>query len=531
MGKSRRLAGSQAFVIGSGGGGTPAFRGSGIHMQPPVSYSGSTAWSRQVRLKVRFPVPIRRIRAVLPTFVLSSTNVPDVRLASAINFQVGLEYPFVEASTGLAPRQMFAKSGSKTMLYDPGAGGPWPAIVSDTLDRGGDVIPANTDVGVWCVQERVDRTATASWGPVGTFAGSSTFSVFEVGRNQTTSSIDENWCESASSVTTVSTPTLVYAPLFLVEMADGTVSVFVMGSSSAYGTGEGNNGSLISNGADQNYGDTRGDDQGRAGWIARLLGSTSSFVNCSIGSDRLAYRVAPANNVDRIGLAVIMNPTHLMLQGFVNDISDGNSAATIESNLISVANQYRAALGRDVPLVLPTATPNSTDSFSVTSLTASGTTVTGTMADTSKIAGAQTITIAGATPAEYNGAFPVTIVNGTTFTYTVAGAPGTSPATGTITARTLWATVAGQTATANRGPGSIQDTLNVRIRGGLILANKTIDIARYSQNSLTDTGTFRADSNRPNADTADGVHLNSCGYSNVVGEMSTAGLATTPFQP
>jgi hypothetical protein len=71
----------------------------------------------------------------------------------------------------------------------------------------------------------------------------------------------------------------------------------------------------------------------------------------------------------------------------------------------------------------------------VTSLTSSGTTATGTVASTTGWSVGDTVRVAGAVPAAYNGDFPITGLTATTFTYTFSG--GTSPATGTITARDL----------------------------------------------------------------------------------------------
>ena len=71
--------------------------------------------------------------------------------------------------------------------------------------------------------------------------------------------------------------------------------------------------------------------------------------------------------------------------------------------------------------------------YTVSSLTRSGATATATTSITNSLATGDTVTIAGADQTEYNGNFAITVTGGTTFTYTVSGAP-TTPATGTITA-------------------------------------------------------------------------------------------------
>ena len=74
-----------------------------------------------------------------------------------------------------------------------------------------------------------------------------------------------------------------------------------------------------------------------------------------------------------------------------------------------------------------------TDTFTLSSLTSSGTTATGTTAAPHGFIEGQSVTIAGATPSGYNGTFTVFGLTPTTFNYTLGSALA-SPATGTITA-------------------------------------------------------------------------------------------------
>jgi hypothetical protein len=71
--------------------------------------------------------------------------------------------------------------------------------------------------------------------------------------------------------------------------------------------------------------------------------------------------------------------------------------------------------------------------YSVSSLTRSGSTATATTSITNSLVTGDSVTIAGANQTEYNGTFTITVTGGTTFTYAVSGTPAT-PATGTITA-------------------------------------------------------------------------------------------------
>ncbi|MCK5019187.1 MAG: baseplate J/gp47 family protein, partial [Candidatus Peribacteraceae bacterium] len=71
--------------------------------------------------------------------------------------------------------------------------------------------------------------------------------------------------------------------------------------------------------------------------------------------------------------------------------------------------------------------------FSISSLTRSGTTITGITTSDHNFATGLTITIAGAVETDYNGVFVITVIDTDTFTYEITGTP-TTPATGTITA-------------------------------------------------------------------------------------------------
>lgn len=82
----------------------------------------------------------------------------------------------------------------------------------------------------------------------------------------------------------------------------------------------------------------------------------------------------------------------------------------------------------------------SVQTYSISSLTRIGTTVTGTTSSNHNFATGLTVTIAGANETDYNGSFEVTVLSQTTFSYEITGTP-TTPATGTITASFTGASV------------------------------------------------------------------------------------------
>lgn len=68
----------------------------------------------------------------------------------------------------------------------------------------------------------------------------------------------------------------------------------------------------------------------------------------------------------------------------------------------------------------------------LSSLSRSGSTVTGVTSSSHSLATGMEVTIAGAVETDYNGTFEIVVVDETTFTYEITGTP-TTPATGTLT--------------------------------------------------------------------------------------------------
>lgn len=112
--------------------------------------------------------------------------------------------------------------------------------------------------------------------------------------------------------------------------------------------------------------------------------------------------------------------------------STGTATATgTASTAIPIATQLQDAAGNQFVTTASTTITNT--SISVTSLTRSGSTVTGITANDYEFGTGQTITIAGAVEIDYNGAQEIIVTAADTFTYEITTTP-TSPATGTIIA-------------------------------------------------------------------------------------------------
>ena len=99
-------------------------------------------------------------------------------------------------------------------------------------------------------------------------------------------------------------------------------------------------------------------------------------------------------------------------------------------SIISLNTQYRATSGK--LYYTTSALTLSAQSIGISSLTRSGSTVTGTTASDHGFATGIEVTIAGAVETDYNGTYEITVTDTDEFEYTITGTP-TTPATGTIT--------------------------------------------------------------------------------------------------
>ena len=137
---------------------------------------------------------------------------------------------------------------------------------------------------------------------------------------------------------------------------------------------------------------------------------------------------------------------------------------------------------------------NGYNSVSVTSLTRSGSTATAVCAAPHGLSTGDVALVAGAGQTDYNVEAVVTVVNGTTFTYDVAGAP-TSPATGTITAKraplgyTKAFTGSNKAAYRANDPAGLRHYLRVQDDGGSSGGNRECRLWGYETMTDIDTGT------------------------------------------
>lgn len=151
-----------------------------------------------------------------------------------------------------------------------------------------------------------------------------------------------------------------------------------------------------------------------------------------------------AGAIVRVGtLATVTQAGHGYATGDTIAISGAVQTAYNGGKVITVtgANTYTFKVyGAPVTPATGTITARSTSinaATSVTSITRVGAVATVTTPVAHNYSTGAIVTVTGATsdPTLYNGRFAITVTGATTFTYTMVGTPGTSPATGPITIR------------------------------------------------------------------------------------------------
>jgi len=213
------------------------------------------------------------------------------------------------------------------------------------------------------------------------------------------------------------------------------------------------------------------------------------------GTDVTITGAVPSAYNGRVGITVVDAYTFTYaLQGVASSPATGT--ITVSNNAY-----YWTAAGSQVTLSSLTRATNSkftlssltapkqvavtaltcAQSMTVTSLTRVGTTATAVCANHGLIAGAS-VTILGSNQPLYNGTFTVTTAKASTFQYTMTGTPGTSPATGVITAHASYT----QLATATAAGHGLATGATVTIAGASPAAyNGTFVVTVLDANTFT----------------------------------------------
>ena len=357
--------------------------------------AGGANWSNCYRSRHYSNVPFRYFRVVLQTFEPGvAAPFTDTDFATSFVFQVGFEYPYVQGNSGIPARIPVTFNAANATGYSPATGpfeyvhsdnlvgyspatGPFGYILSDVIDAG-QVIPAGAFFGFWTTQENAAGSASASNSLPYYFNATNYLERYEGYTLAASSLVAANTALTASSITHVSAASQaglaegVTPSMILIECDPDDKSVLMVGDSITYGVGEGVAGSGTNPNA---YGDALGSVLSNAGYPARLLNEKFGYntVNFGRGSDRLQY--ASANNWKyRLQMAALANPTHIVQQNLINDITSGSSFATLKTNLGAVYALLRGACP-NIPIIQTTATPQAatTDAYVTTTNQTAGT--------------------------------------------------------------------------------------------------------------------------------------------------------------
>jgi lysophospholipase L1-like esterase len=314
---SEALTEGQRAVLFSGG--QTVWRGNGQGMRIAVQgFGGLTNWSALTRSRHYSNASFRHFRVVLQTFYPEGTNpIIDTSYVTDYDFQVGFEYPYVNATSGIGARKTVTFSGANSVSYTA-AGGPYGYIMSDVIDAG-QMIPAGAFFGFWTTIEV--HAHTGSNLIPNTITASNYLQKYVGYQTAASSQIASNAALTASSITAVGTNQSGYSGFYppsmmLIEVPPKTKCVVTIGDSIAYGVGEGVAGS-------GSYGDTMGSAYNNAGFVSRGLyeGLEINEVNLARGSDKNNFLSTALNWQYRKKLLVLANPTHAINQNGHNDIS------------------------------------------------------------------------------------------------------------------------------------------------------------------------------------------------------------------
>jgi hypothetical protein len=312
----------------SGAGSLMQWTGMGQGMYSTITgKNGGANISTSTRLRHYSPYAFRRFRIVVPVFETIGTPLLDTLLAggqTVLYFQFGFEYPFVNAASGLAARIPVTFSGANYVRYDSSTHDTAIGyLISDIVDAG-QWVPAFAFFGLHSTVEVPsgvvnnvlpymlnatnfnERWACQSFSATSRLVGNGGATDFALASATVT-----KLGTTQTGVTGVFTPAMM-----LIETPLGSKCVVGIGDSLCQGNNEGQAGSST-------FGDSMGSALGNAGWCSRGVFEKAllSFVNLGRGSDGTKFLSTANNWRFRKQLMVLANPTHILHENGVNDVS------------------------------------------------------------------------------------------------------------------------------------------------------------------------------------------------------------------
>jgi hypothetical protein len=347
---------SQGGILQRGATTVPIFVGPGVYRgvgqaMRSIPYSLGipvSIWSCLTRIRSYANCRFRRFKVCLPLFANAGASFVDTSFATNYNLQVGFEYPYVSATSGIPVRIPVTFSGNSTYAYNASSG-PYGWAVSDIIDIGA-IIPAGNFFGAWFLIESAAQTTA----PIPATSQISNYTQRYTGYSQIGSSQLGNTFNS-SGITACSglqQGVQGYVGFLLVEDLDGIAHVIGIGDSTMWGVGIG----YVQNTSTEDW---CGDSLANASWYERFafekLGI--NFVNFGRSSDSFKFMAASLACQYRMQGVGLCNPTHVWCAHGINDLFDSGGISATLGYAQTVYGLIQAQTS--APIIAGTVIPNS----------------------------------------------------------------------------------------------------------------------------------------------------------------------------
>lgn len=332
-------------LFGGGGSVEIVERAVGSHTRVPTVKGGAiNTVSSFTRSFIWFPVPVRYVQFLCPTFVIEDGG-GEVNSPGDMRYQIGVEVNPVFGVSSIPPRVPVLWGGADTGDYLTSMGSIG-GIVSDWLDLGEYV----SVISVWTVRKALGAVPATGYFQNGTDIGRATQAYERYVASTVTDFLATGQALTVNAVGGQATSLVSsFTPLVKARVPASCKSVFLTGSSSGTGVG-------MTNGAGPSA--PMGDEFGNKGWPEILFHSLGyGFCNVCKAAETLVLvgTTGAGRTVNREILAAWANPTHTVIQQGPNDLATSN-LATMKGNYAAYADRLAIAAPQ-AKFLPPTITP------------------------------------------------------------------------------------------------------------------------------------------------------------------------------
>lgn len=313
-------------------------RGMGQGMRQYIAGTGPSSISSTYRSRHKSFIGFSRFRVVIPTFVISGTV--DADYANNLNFQVGFEYPYVNANAGIPNRIPVTFGGVSSVSYLTASPPSTGYLLSDWITLPTPV-PAGAFFGLWTTVEQPNAQTFVL--PYNDY-GSNFFEQYEGALLSGSLQIPSNTAILASSIAHLTTAQAGtnsrFTPCFLlIDYPVGAKMPMIFGDSIASGSGEdaAGSGAIGTN--------STGDAFSNSGFAARgLFSSSYNYIKIAIPGDSYSNTSSTNAMKYRLQLMALANPSHAFIVMGTNDVAAGAVLSGIAANAINTVNKIRTAV-------------------------------------------------------------------------------------------------------------------------------------------------------------------------------------------